>query len=129
MPESPVLVNEDQCPWDTDPPAPGRAAGVRWRTLISADRTPTRGLSMGVCEVPPDAELSPHHHVPPEVYYVTSGEAEVYLDGEWRPLRRGDVAYIPGDAAHGIRNRGAQPCVFVWVFPADSFDTIEYRDA
>lgn len=129
MPESTMLVNEEEYPWDADPPAPGCAAEVRWRTLISADHTPTSGLSMGVCEVPPDAELRPHRHHPQEAYYITSGEAEIHLDGEWRPLRRGDVAYIPAGSVHGLRNRGAQPCFLVWMFPSDSFHTIEYADA
>jgi quercetin dioxygenase-like cupin family protein len=128
MPESTILVNEGRYPWDANPPAPGCSAEVRWRTLISGDRTPTKGLSMGVCEVPPGAELAPHHHHPQEAYYVTSGEGEVYIDAEWRPLRCGDVAYFPGDAVHGIRNRGTQTCVVVWAFPTDTFDEIEYHD-
>ena len=81
---------------------------------------------MGVFELPPGALLDQHHHHPREVYYVVDGEAEVHLDGEWRPLRKGDVVYVPGDAVHGARNRGEVTCTVVWAFPADCYDEIEY---
>lgn len=126
--ESTVLANEGEYDWEYDPPGEGRDAPVRWRTLIAADRTPSSDLSFGTFEVPPGAELAPHHHHPQEVYYVTAGAAEVFADGTWRPLLRGDVAYFPGDAVHGVRNHGAETCVIVWAFPTDTFDEIEYID-
>lgn len=123
-----MLANEEQYPWESDPPTHAGGAGVRWRTLVAADRTPSCGLSMGVFEVPPGAELAPHHHHPQEVYYVTAGAAEVFFAGEWRPLRTGDVAYFPGGSVHGARNRGRETCTIVWMFPTDTFDEIEYID-
>ena len=128
LPELAFLANEADATWEYDRPAEGDSACVRWRTLVSAGRTPTSGISMGVCEIPPGAQLSPHHHRPQEVYYVTAGEAEVFLGGEWRPLRAGDVAYFPGDAVHGVRNHGAALCRIVWVFPTDTYDEIDYVD-
>jgi hypothetical protein len=32
-------------------------------------------------------------------------------------------------AVHGVRNRGQQRIVIVWMFPADSYDEIKYFDA
>jgi quercetin dioxygenase-like cupin family protein len=126
MSESPLLDNEEQYSWDVDPADEGREPKIRWRTLISADRTPSKGISFGVYEVPPGAEMAPHRHHPQEVYYITGGEAELFLDGVWRPLRRGDVVYIPGDAVHGTRNRGTSTCTIVWAFPTDTYEEIEY---
>jgi quercetin dioxygenase-like cupin family protein len=126
--ERAFLAPESAAPWEHDPPNEGDTAEIRWRTLVAADRTPTSGLSMGVFEVPPGAQLAPHHHAPQEVYYVVAGEAEVFLDGAWQPVRPGDVAYFPGGAVHGARNRGASTCRIAWVFPTDTFDEIEYRD-
>ena len=128
-PASAVLANEEQYPWEVDPEDADRDAKVRWRTLVSADRTPSSGITMGVFELPPGAELAPHRHHPQEVYYVVAGEAEVFVDGGWRPARRGDVLYVPGDVAHGARNRGYTTCSVVWVFPTDTYDEIEYFDA
>ena len=126
--ERAFLAPESAAPWEYDPPNEGDTAEIRWRTLVSADRTPTSGLSMGVFEVPPGAQLAPHHHAPQEVYYVVAGEAEVFVDGAWRPARPGDVAYFPGGAVHGARNRGVTTCRIAWAFPTDTFDEIEYRD-
>lgn len=96
------------------------------RTFISAGRTPTSGLSMGVFELSPGAVLDPHRHHPQEAHYVTAGEAELFLAGEWRPLRAGDIVYVPKDAVHGARNRGHETCTIVWVFPTDCYDEVEY---
>ena len=126
MPESTVHTNEEQAPWELDPDDEGRPGRIRTRRFVSADRTPTSGVSMGVFEVPPGALLDPHHHHPQEVYYVIAGEAEVHRDGDWRPLRKGDVLYFPGDAVHGARNRGEETCTIVWIFPTDSYEEIEY---
>jgi quercetin dioxygenase-like cupin family protein len=126
--ERTVFGREEHVPWEYDTPREDDEVVVRWRTLISADRTPTGGITFGVCEVPPGAELHPHHHRPAEVYHVTAGEAEVLMDGEWRSVRAGDVAHPPGDAVHGTRNRGAQTFVLVYAFPVDAFSAIEYVD-
>ena len=128
MTDPTTFAHEEQYPWDYDEPNEGDTDRVRWRTLVSGDVMPSSGISFGVCEVPPGAQLAPHHHHPPEVYYVAAGEAEVLMNGEWTPVRQGHVAYHPGDAVHGIRNRGAQMFVLVWAFPTDTFDEIEYFD-
>jgi quercetin dioxygenase-like cupin family protein len=124
--DSTLHANESDYAWELDPWDEDRAARIRVRTFLSAGRTPSSGISMGVFELPPGARLDPHHHHPQEVYYVVDGEAEVFADGAWKPLRRGDVVYFPADAVHGARNDGATTCTIVWVFPADSYDAIEY---
>ena len=126
--ERTVLANEEQYPWEVDPADVDLAAPVRWKTFVSGDLTPSHGLSMGIFEVAPGGELAPHHHAPQEIYYVTEGEAEVYLDGQWQPLRAGDVVYHPADSVHGARNRGATTCTIVWIFPTDTYSEIEYID-
>jgi quercetin dioxygenase-like cupin family protein len=127
--ERAFLAHESAQPWEYDEPARGDLLPVRWRTLVSADRTPTSGVSMGVFEVAPGARLAPHRHDPQEVYYVVAGEAEVLLDGAWQPVRAGDVAYFPGGAVHGVRNGGASICRIVWAFPVDDYEDVRYEDA
>ncbi len=60
---------------------------------------------------------------------MVEGRAEIYRDGAWGSLERGDVAYIPGGAVHGVRNRAEETIVIVWVFPTETYDEIEYFDA
>lgn len=119
-----MQANQEQYEWETDSPEAGKAAIIRWRTLVSATRTPSKGLSMGVMEAPPGAELAPHHHHP-QIYFATVGEGEVYRDGGWHPFHTGDVVYFPGDVVHGWRNRGTSTCTVVWIFPTDT-DEVEY---
>lgn len=95
------------------------------KTFLSAGRTPSSGISMDVFELPPGALLDPHHHHPQEACYVIDGEAEVFADGAWKPLHRGDVVYFPADAVHGARSDGAATCTIVCVLPADPYDAIE----
>ncbi len=126
MSESVIHRNESEYRWELEPDDVHRAARIRVRTFVSGGRTATSGLSMGVFDLPPGALLDPHSHRPQEVYYVTAGEAEVFHGDRWRPLHAGDVVYFPADTVHGARNRGDATCTIVWVFPADSYDEIEY---
>lgn len=127
MGERHLLRSERDYPWEYEGEPEGDGA-LRWKVLVSSPRTGTSGLSMGVLEIPPGTSLEPHHHHPQEVYYVTEGRAEAYVDGRWTAVEQGDVIYWPGDFPHGIRNRGDGTCRVVWMFPTDSYDEIEYRD-
>ena len=48
MSDRTVLASEEQYPWELDPWDEDRPARIRVRTLISGDRTPSSGVSMGV---------------------------------------------------------------------------------
>jgi quercetin dioxygenase-like cupin family protein len=126
MAEPVIHRNEEQYPWESDEWDDGTPTGLRVRTLVSGARIGSNGISMGTCELPPGAELAPHHHEPPEVYYVTAGAAEVFYDGAWRPLSRGDVIFLPANVVHGARNLGDSTCSIVWMFPVDAYEDIEY---
>ena len=81
---------------------------VRWRTLFSGDRTPTRGMVLGIAEFGPFGTLLPHRHGPAEIYFGLSGAGVVTIDGVPHPL-----------GPEGLR--------FLYVFPRDSFADVEYR--
>jgi len=51
---------------------------------------------------------------------LSMGTFEVPPDG---------VVYHPGDSVHGVRNRGGERVVIVWMFPIDTYDEVEYVDA
>lgn len=104
----------------------GEDVGVTWRTLTSADRTPTRGLTSGVCEIEPGCELALHRHPPLELYYFLEGAGIVTLGTEERAVAAGVTVSIPGDTPHGIRNTGTGPLKLFYVFPVDAFGEVEY---
>ena len=104
----------------------GDDRGVTWRTLTSADRTPTRELTSGVCEIAPGGELALHRHPPLELYYFLEGTGIVTLGTVDHAVQKGSTIYIPGDTPHRIQNDGAAPLRLFYVFPVDSFSEVEY---
>lgn len=125
MPEG-VVVHEESCPLEGwDDAVRGR---VVWRTLLSADRTPSAQMTLGVTEVGPGQPdpFLPHRHAQAEIYYVLAGEGVVHIDGVEQPLRPGTAVFIPGDAWHGARNTGREPLRMLYVFAADSFADVRY---
>lgn len=104
----------------------GFALGVSWHTLISADRTPTSELSVGVCDVQPGGELSRHRHGRAEVYHFLSGVGDVVVDGEITRVYAGDTFFVPGNAWHGIINSTEEVLRLFYCFATDSFADIQY---
>jgi quercetin dioxygenase-like cupin family protein len=103
-------------------------SGVSWRTLTSADRTPTRELTSGVCEIEPGGELVLHRHPVLELYYFLEGTGVVRLDDVERAVKAGVTVSIPADLPHGIRNTGTSVLKLFYVFPTDSFSQIVYTN-
>ena len=120
--------NEREYPWEYSPGEEGDENAIRWRTLLSGERTPSRSVSMGTLELPPGSSLDAHHHAPPEVYFVTDGRGTLLIGNEQRAVRAGDVVYIPGDHVHGIKNTGDDLLKLVWMFATDTWPEIEYHD-
>lgn len=117
-------VQESAVPCEYGEAADG--PGLSWRTLLSADRTPTREVTAGTCELQPGGELKLHRHPTLEVYYFLQGEGVVLLEGRHIPVRQGSTLSIPADAPHGIRNTGQSVLKLFYVFPTDSYTDVEY---
>ena len=123
----PVVVQEESCALDGwDDPTIGK---VMWRTLLSGDRTPTAGITVGVAEIGPGhSETSfPHRHEPAEVYYFLAGEGVVTIDGSDHPVRAGSTVFIPGNAWHATRNTGHEELRLLYAFAVDSFAQVAYE--
>ena len=57
----------------------------------------------------PGFTLSPHTHDDAIGYFhVISGECELWHDGAWKPLRKGEASYAPVNVEHGLRNVGQE---------------------
>lgn len=62
---------------------------------------------------------SPHHaHDYEHEVYVVSGGGTVLLGGEERPIRAGDVVYVPADEEHQFR-AGAEGLRFLCLVPVE----------
>lgn len=71
-------------------------------------------LSIAEITLPPGVEVARHfHRETEEVYQVTSGSAQMFLDGEWQTLEVGQSVSIAPGKVHGIRNESNKPMVMI----------------
>jgi quercetin dioxygenase-like cupin family protein len=123
----PVFIESGDIDWETWPAELVAERGhVVWRTLLSADRTPSDSLTLGVAAMQPGDALGEHRHEQPELYFVVSGEGQVAVDGVERRVRPGTAIFLPGNTRHGIANTGSAELRFIYVFAADSFADVDY---
>ena len=119
--DTPFVIEERDSPLES-----GEDAGVTWRTLTSADRTPTDTLTSGVCEIAPGGSLDLHRHPPLELYYFLEGTGVVRLGDREQRVRPGTTISIPGNTLHAIHNDGTSVLKLFYVFPVDSFSEVVY---
>jgi len=123
----PIVSREGDQEWETwdeeDIPKKGL---VYWKTLISKGATRSEKLTLGVASLPPGGALHEHRHTQEEVYLVLEGSGLVRVGDEKVGVESGSAVFIPGDALHSCENTGASDLRVAYVFPADSFDEVEY---
>ena len=123
MPQTTLAHPEDRALESWDDPARGP---IRWRTLLSGDRTDTDTFTCGIAMLSPGDHFVPHQHREPELYFGIAGEVDVEVDGVRHRLRPEAALYSPGDALHGIPEV-TEEVRFLYAFAADSFDRVVYR--
>ena len=127
MDREPVVVDESARDWQTWPEEEVAQRGlIYWKTLVSGDVTHSEALTMGIAKIPPAGMLHEHRHRQAEIYLILQGTGSVRIDGKTRPVRAGSAVFIPGNAVHSCENTGALDLRFAYVFPANSFEEVEY---
>lgn len=58
--------------------------------------------------------------------YTCEGSGLVRVGAEELEAEAGSAVFIPGDVPHSCENTGASELRVAYVFPADSFDEVEY---
>ena len=123
-----VSATFDAPAWESwDGPDPAGANPVRWKLLFSRGLTPTTDMCMGLAEIAPGGRLPLHHHAPAEIYHVLAGEGRCDVEGVAHEMLPGVSLFIPPDALHATTNTGERPLRFLFVFPTDAFDDVEYH--
>ncbi len=89
--------------------------GCRLRELLHPDRGFAAGcFSLAVAEVSIGESTLPHRLVAEtETYYVLSGSARIFVDGDSAFLRAGDVAVVPAGAEQWVTCAGDEPLRFL----------------
>jgi len=123
----PYVVHEDEREFESWSHKGYGAA--RWKTLLSADRTPTSGLVLGLAEIESGESgvFRSHHHDFAEAYYILSGEGVVKIADQDFVVKTGTTTFMPEGAEHAIVNTGPETLRLLYMFPADSFKQINYR--
>ncbi|MEM9066360.1 MAG: cupin domain-containing protein [Planctomycetota bacterium] len=101
---------------DLEPVQMDGAEGASMAVMIGkADGAPS--FSMRQFEVAPGGYTPRHSHDYEHEVIVLSGRGEVLLDGDYRPIKAGDVVFVPADEEHQFRVVGAEPFRFVCLVP------------
>lgn len=101
------------------------SGNLTWQTLISADRTSSNELTVGVAHWPPHGRLLAHRHAPAEFYFGLSGDGTVIADGLSLRIEPGVAVYIPGNTEHAVI-AGPAGLSIVYGFARDSYGEIAY---
>lgn len=124
----PVVVDQAELEWHNwHDPANTDPSAIRWKLLICGERDPSGGLVVGVARIEPGAVLSRHHHEAEETYYVISGRGDMEIEDTRTEVGPGTAIYIPPNARHALRCIGPEPLVFIFTFPRDRFEDIDYQ--
>jgi quercetin dioxygenase-like cupin family protein len=87
---------------------------TRWRSGAALNHdVGARDSGTVVLEVDPGCRLESHRDSAEETIVVLDGEADVLVDGDRGRVRAGEVALIPADAPHEVRNAGRRTLRFV----------------
>ncbi|CAA9419663.1 MAG: hypothetical protein AVDCRST_MAG22-2464 [uncultured Rubrobacteraceae bacterium] len=127
MERGPIVSREADQGWETwDEEEIPQKGLVYWKTLISRGVTPSENLTLGIASLPPGGALREHRHTQEEVYLVLEGSGLVRVGAEELTVEAGSAVFIPGDVLHSCENTGASDLRVAYVFPADSFEDVEY---
>jgi mannose-6-phosphate isomerase-like protein (cupin superfamily) len=91
--------------------------GRDWFYMIGPDNSPSRNLTFGLAEFPPDSNAAAHTHAgQEEIIYILSGEGQIVTPEETRDLLPGVAVFIPPYLEHRIAVTGSQPLRLVTLF-------------
>ena len=125
--KKPIVIDSAACEWQTrDAYQMTEQGRVRWKTLLSGERTASHSLTMGLLELPPREQLVRHRHQPVETYYILTGTGQVEVEGEIYPLSGGSAVFVPANAGHQLTNTGPTVMQVIYTFPIDAFAEVAY---
>ncbi len=128
QPGDSIIVNPDDTTWESwSDPAIRARSPIRWQLLLTRERTPSEGVTLGRLEIPPGVHLLRHHHALPESYYILEGTGTLEIAGKISRVGPGATIFIAPNVSHRLVNSGPTTLRLLFMFPADSFDEVVYH--
>ncbi|MCJ7627748.1 MAG: cupin domain-containing protein [Longimicrobiales bacterium] len=94
---------------------PVQGDGAEGLELARLYHHPDGAATFQLARVAPGGVSKRHAHEWDQANWISSGEAEVDVDGEVFRLRAGDCIVIPGGKSHSFSNPGETPLILVAV--------------
>lgn len=95
----------------------GEIKGIEARVVVGK-KDGANNFCMRVFEFSPGGHTSRHTHEWEHEMFVHAGEGEIYGNGQWNPVRAGNVLFIPGQEEHQIRNVGSDSLIIACLVPS-----------
>ena len=111
-----TMVVVDEATVVRDEPPPHGAIGMSTVYRLSSV-VPERTMEFRKRVLHPGAAIGEHPIDHDEVYYVLSGEGEVFSDGQTKRIGPGSAAYFYAGAKVGIRQLGDEPLALIISYP------------
>ena len=88
--------------------------------LVSKDSLDAKTISFIEVHIKPGEYTNPPHlHTDfEEVIYIKEGVAEIWLEGDFARVEKGEAVLIPINAKHAVKNIGSSMLKLLTVFPS-----------
>ena len=109
--------------WDRAPDESYKVTAEDFRGVRRVNLAGTRGeqtrFHLRYFEIAPGGYTTRERHRHEHVVVAQRGAGEIRLGDQWHELHFGDVAYVPPDAVHQLRNRTDEPFGFFCLVDAE----------
>lgn len=93
------------------------AKGVDGRVVVGKTDG-ANNFCMRIFEISPGGFTPKHAHPWEHEIFVHAGTGDVYGNGKWSPIEKGNVIFMPSDEEHQIRNTGQELLIFACLIPS-----------
>ncbi len=97
----------------------GAAKGVAARVVIGK-KDDARNFTMRVFAISPGGHTPEHAHDWDHEMFVHEGTGEIFGNGQWHPMKPGNVVFMPANEVHQMKNTGQETLVVVCLIPGSA---------
>ncbi len=93
------------------------AKGIAARVVIGKDDG-AQNFCMRVFDISPGGHTPRHTHDWEHEMFVHAGQGEIFGNGQWNPVKSGNVLLVPANEEHQIKNTGKDALLIVCLVPS-----------